>query len=169
LIRDSGELPIKGWFADGPFVRAEFLRQSDNGCITLVLHGSAPASRAYWGLLNVQTVEEAAEALRIRERIPKARAGAIARWCVNEAQPSLIEDLEAWAKTRQVDAVVWTALPPKFDKTDGRVPSADDVMRYLRGLTGPVRENAEQYVRRAPKQINTPYRQKIESGVSAPP
>jgi hypothetical protein len=163
LIWDRGELPTKGWFADGPFVRAEFLRQSDNGCITLVLHASAPASRACWALLDVQTVEEAAEALRIRERIPKAKAGTIARWCTNEAQPSLILDLETWAKTRQVDAVVWTALPPKFDKTDGRVPSTDDVVSYLRGCAGPVREKAEQYLRRAPKQINTPYRQKIEA------
>lgn len=158
LIWDSGKLPTKGWFADGPFVRAEFLRQSDNGCITLVLHASAPASRAYWALLDVQTVEEAVEALRTRERIPKTKAGAIARWCTNEAPPSLIENLVTWAKTKQVDAVVWTALPPKFDKTEHRVPSAEDVVNYLRGRTGSVREIAERYVRRAPKQINTPYR-----------
>ncbi len=163
LIWSKGELPTKGWLADGPLVRVEFLRQSDNGCVTLVLHASAPASRAYWALLDVQTVEDAVEALRMRERIPKTKAGAIGRWCIGEASPSLIVDLETWAKTKQLDAIVWTALPPKFDGSDGRVPSADDVVGYLRGRTGPVRENAEQYVRRAPKQISTPYRQKIEA------
>jgi hypothetical protein len=163
LVWNRCELPTKGWFADGPSVRAEFLRQSDNGCITLVLHGSAPASRAYWALLDVHTVEDAAEALRVRERIPKTKADAIGRWWTGDASPSLIVDLETWAKTKQVDAVVWTALSPKFEGTDGRVPSAHDVVSYLRSRTGSVREIAEQYVRRAPKQISTPYRQKIEA------
>lgn len=37
------------------------------------------------------------------------------------------------------------------------------VIEYLNGLTGKAREDAERYIRKAPSQIATKYRQSIES------
>ena len=56
--------------------------------------------------------------------------------------------------------VIWTALPPKF-RDEVRAPTADEVMTYLRDLVGPSRDRAEQYIRRAPRQIDTVLRRRI--------
>ena len=53
-------------------------------------------------------------------------------------------------------------MPPKFNGRENLVASADEVLTYLSGLNGEVRERAEQYIRRTPVQIATPYRQYIE-------
>ncbi len=54
------------------------------------------------------------------------------------------------------------ALPPKFNGEDNLIASADEVLTYLSDLNGEVRERAEEYIRRTPLQIATPYRRDIE-------
>jgi hypothetical protein len=61
-----------------------------------------------------------------------------------------------------LDAVVWTALPPKFKGKDDVVPSVVDVVQHLSDLPAEKRRNAEAYVRRTPLQIDTAYRRQIE-------
>ena len=61
------------------------------------------------------------------------------------------------------EAGVWTALPPKLETATGIAPSEDEVMDYIRGLTGARRTVAEQYVRRTPRQINTAFRRRMEA------
>jgi hypothetical protein len=56
---------------------------------------------------------------------------------------------------------VWTNLPPKFNDEDKRIPTAEEAVTYLRGLQGEKREKAEQYIRMAPKQVDTDYRRRI--------
>jgi hypothetical protein len=60
---------------------------------------------------------------------------------------------------------VWTSLPPKFGGVDDEVPSVDDVIAYLDALRGAERDEAEKYVRKAPLQIDTPYRQRIAAAL----
>lgn len=173
LVWDSRELPIhRQWFADGPLIKVEFLRQSKDGRITLVLHSSAEPVRSLWALMSVQTLEEAKKALAARERIPEQNiAKDIGSWSIGDANPSCIIDVAAWATSRGVEHIVWTALPPKFkfndkaknkDKNDN-YPTRDEVVTYLSELTGPTRDNAEKYIRRAPAQIDTAYRRYIEA------
>ena len=50
--------------------------------------------------------------------------------------------LVQWAASRGIQAVVWTALQPKF-KGQERTPTCDEVVEYLGGLTGVAHENAE--------------------------
>ena len=130
--------------------------------MTLVLDSAAAPVRLLWAQFDPLDLVAAKEALATREGIKK---GAIVRdvgsWVEGSADPALIPGLSAWAVAQGVDAVVWTALPPRFDKFAR--PSVDDVLKYLFALTGSVRDQAEKYVRRAPRQIDTEYRRRIEA------
>jgi hypothetical protein len=66
LVWDARELPIhRQWFADGPLIRVEFLRQSKDKRITLVLHDSAEPVRSLWALMSVHNLAEAKKHLRL--------------------------------------------------------------------------------------------------------
>lgn len=67
-----------------------------------------------------------------------------------------------WAERMNLDAVIWTALPPKF-KGGTRIPSVEEVISYLSGLSYEKRKHAETYIRMAPRQIDTDYRRKIQA------
>ena len=75
--------------------------------------------------------------------------------------PGSIPGLSEWAAFRDVQHVIWTALPPKFEGEE-MVPTADAVVSYLRQLEGDCRTRAENYIRCAPRKIRTEYREKIE-------
>ena len=77
-----------------------------------------------------------------------------------DKNPDCILGLEEWACARELEAVVWTALDPTF-KEDG--PIEDQVIKHLRALRGTKRDEAERYIRRAPRQIDTAIRRRIET------
>lgn len=159
LVWDPRELPVqRRWFADGPFVKVEFLRQSKGNRITLVLDSSASPVRSLWAVMDKTDVSGAKEALRSREG---CNAADIGTWLRGSNEPQNIIKLSQWAGAKGVDTVVWTALPAQF--RNGGAPTVDQVVDYLRGLSGAARDTAEAYVRRAPKQIDTSYRRKIEA------
>jgi hypothetical protein len=160
LIWDSRELPIqRKWFEDGPLLGAEFLRQSQDNRITLVLDESAVPVRSLWALMASGDLQGAKESLRAREG---CKIDHITSWSRGEACPPNIIEISQWAAVRGVESVIWTGLPPKFGGTK-KVPTVDEVISHLRGLSGPAKDNAERYVRRTPPQIDTAYRRRIES------
>lgn len=110
-------------------------------------------------------IETAAEALRRREGIGANRANQIGRWTAGGNSPDTIMNLPEWAASHSVEAVIWTALPPKFANNDGQVPTANDVIAHLDALTGAARDTAERYVRFAPRQIDTRVRRRIEAAL----
>ncbi|CUS37643.1 hypothetical protein [Candidatus Nitrospira nitrificans] len=164
LIWDPRSLPIqRQWFEDGPFVPVEFTRQSSDGRITLVVEPTAAPVRVLWALMLPTELQAAKEALRDREGITgndwRSRIGS---WERSEVTPQLVAGLSDWAQAHGLDAAVWTALGPKFNGNDTS-PTVDQVVQYLRTLTGATRDNAERYVRCAPRQIDTAYRRRIEA------
>jgi hypothetical protein len=171
LVWDPRELPVqREWFKDGPLVRVEFLRQSRDGRMTLVPDSSASVVCALWAVMYPTNLDEAKEALRKREDIPESNATKhIRAWSKGDAAPSLLVDLPRWAESRGIDSVVWTGLPPKFNSVNGRMPTVEEVVTYLSGLTGKMRNNAERYIRLAPPQIDTPYRRQIEAALQWTP
>lgn len=164
LVWDPRQLPIqRRWFEDGPFARVEFSRQSGDGRITLVIDQEAAPLRLFWAQMELSDIQSAREALRDREGITtKEWQRLIGVWQTGDQSPPSMPHVPAWAAARGVDAAIWTALGPKFRDEDRR-PTVDEVLIYLDGLTGTKRENAERYVRRAPPQIDSLYRKRIES------
>lgn len=172
LIWDPRRLPIQQpWFTDGPLAPVEFSRQSKNGRITLVIDMAAKHIPVLWARMNVTDCEEAMEALRAREEIPGSNwRSRIGCWHPDLVAPISIPSLPQWAKEHDISTVVWTALGPQYMEgeevhpTKSR-PSVDWVLSYLRGLTGEKRKLAEEYFRNAPPQIDTSYRQQVESAL----
>ncbi len=163
LVWRPETLPVGGqWYEDGPSLSVELARQSDNGRMTLVVVDGKPSCQVLWARLNVRTLDDARRVLSEREG-PGVNLKRVAFWSPNTESPrSETEVIGTWAIDRDIDAVVWTALGPRFDGVNGRVPTADEVVSYLRTLDGVRREEAEKYVREAPAQIRTPYRNAIE-------
>jgi hypothetical protein len=166
LVWDPRELPIRReWFKDGPFAPVEFARQSDDSRITLVIEPNAEPVRVLWAHMLPGDLEDGQKALRDREGIRGANSlSRIGSWSSGDSPPRDIPELPQWAEARGLDAVIWTALAPKFEGKD-RSPSGDEVIAYLRGLLGNVRDYARQYVERAPRQIDTGYRRQIEAAL----
>lgn len=161
LVWNPGELPIRRkWFEDGPLLPLEFARQSRDGRITLVLENKADLVRSLWSVFDTIDITVAKEALRRREgNIKPEHVGC---WRVGEEVPGIMGQLDQWANARGIAAVIWTNLPKKFSERD-RSPSEEEVLNYLKSLRGGARSSAEEYVRRAPKQIDTKYRRTIEA------
>lgn len=159
LVWDPRCLPISGeWHNNGPKIPLEFARQSQNGRLTLVIDPESPPTEVLWAALSVADLSEAVEALSCREGTPTDQP--IGRW-PNDSPYECTDIIEKWAQSRSFDGVVWTALRPKFGDQNGSRPSQGQAVDYLASLRGHRRHCAEEYVRRAPFQIDTPYRQAI--------
>jgi cation transport regulator ChaC len=168
LIWNPDKLPvISDWYTDGPWLPIEFARQSSDDRITLVCVAGFPLVQSLWALLSSSSLAEAREALREREGVPaKNIERDIGIWSAEHAsQSELAGEIGAWAAQRQLDAVVWTNLPPKFEGTDGRIPKVEQVIAHLSKLEDEKRFKAEQYIRKAPAQIRTAYRAQIEQAL----
>ena len=163
LIWNPRELRTEGsWRHDGPQLPVEFARLSQTGNVTLVIANGAALVVTLWTELPYGTVEQAVAALQRREGSGRESIGV---WTPkgpgSKTMPGFPQIAE-WAGRRPCDAVVWTALPPKWANELGRIPRLSEVVEYLRALGDPLRATAEQYVRMAPAQIQTRYRRAIE-------
>ncbi len=171
LIWDPQTLPMaSGWHTDGPQLPIEFARQSKEGHITLVVTEAASPVRVLWCELAAKTPKEGFTALVKRERITaRDPSRVIGLWTMGQDPVGPIAgSIAGWAAAKSIDAVVWTALGPKFGGED-RIPSQDEVVNCLTGLGGDVRRRAEEYVRCAPAQISTTYRTAIETAIGWTP
>lgn len=165
LVWDPRELPIRGsWFQDGSLIKVEFARQSQDGRITLVLTEQGTLVRSLWALMDCTNIEDAREALRAREGVPKNKPAFIGSFERGGDGPAPLAGCSEWLAHQQLDAIVWTALPPKFGETE-QVPTEVQVLDYLGDLRGAARDNAEQYIRKAPSQIDTDYRRAIKASL----
>lgn len=164
LIWLPGSLPTLGdWNTDGPELPVEFARQSRDGRITLVIEPKAERVPVLWTRLTVGSIDTARKALAEREEVCLAKhPRSIGYWSLEKAsQHRESVRIVAWAKAKGVDAVVWTELKSRFNGTL-MTPTCEEVVEHLRSLKEPERTKAKEYVRKAPKQIRTAYREVIE-------
>jgi hypothetical protein len=113
--------------------------------------------------LSISDLVHAREALRIREGIglKKTAAEYIGSWKTAATPRGPAKPIASWADKLGLDAVVWTALPPRYGN-ENRVPTVDEVVAHLSSLPREKRGIAERYVRMTPRQIDTEYRRAIE-------
>lgn len=156
--------PLKlasSWQPGGPLLPLEFVRNSDDsGELALVLHEAAPCVPTWWAWLDTNSLIEAREMLRQREKIQPELGYHVGSVPNPLGGPD--SRIARWMLDRGADAAVWTALPAKFGGISERAPSAHEALAYLASLQGEQRAWAEQYVRRTPKDIRTLYRALIE-------
>jgi len=111
-------------------------------------------------ILSVSRLDDAIAELAVREGCPTKLVG---YWdSAENSKFTHVKAIGCWARERNLDAVVWTALGARFMGIDGRVPSEEESIAYLSKLEGDVRRIAEEYIRKAPMQIRTPYRSLFE-------
>lgn len=165
LIWCQKALPVAGaWQADGPVMPIEFVRESNDKRVTLVIAPGAPPVQTLWSALDVETLAEAKAALATREGIATANIKhSIGAWSA-DVEARAIAGIGEWAEGKGFAHVVWTALKPKIG-TEYRTPTVAEVLAHLTGLSGTDRDRAEEYVRMAPRQIATPYRAAIEEAL----
>lgn len=161
LIWKPGELPVTGeWHADGPALPVEFCRIGDGGELATALCMNAAPVNVYWAGLADVSLPEAIAALRLREAIPDEREDGVGILLHPQSTPGM---LSAWAQDRRLDAVIWTALPPRYQHQEGLIPSCDEALAHLASLKGEAAEHAFDYIRRVPAQFDTAYRQRLQA------
>ena len=160
LIWRPGDLPVGDWRDDGPEIKVEFVRESTDHRLTLVLDPDAddPVT-SLWAPMTVCDLDTAITELADRERTGRDKIG---QWSTGQDDPERLPGLEVWATGREINHVIWTALEPQFRRNQGVRPTKDQAVDHLRNLTGHDRVKAEQYVRRTPRQIRTAYRRRFE-------
>lgn len=163
LVWDPGMLRcVDVWKTDGPKLPVEFARTSRDGRLTLVLTPGVQPVPTLWTVLDYDSPEEARSALADRE---SSQIHAIGLWPKAALRYSLgAETIHEWAADRRLDAVVWTALRPKFGGKNGVAPdSPAAAISYLRGLDPKTLSKALKYIREAPAQVNTGFRAALEA------
>lgn len=166
LIWDPGSLAITGdWHKDGPVLPIEFARVSKGNRLTLVIHPEADPIPTLWAMMSKKELGDARDNLRVREGEPPLEC--IGWVCRDDAvcgksgyEHSVV--IREWMVSRGIDCVIWTALECNFPTRLQEEFSVRRALCHLQKLSGQERQQAEEYIRRAPAQVRTRVRQAVE-------
>lgn len=148
------------WFEDGPILPIEFTRISSNNRVTLIIDKKAKPVRTLWALMTTTSLDDAKKSLKQREGVPHIYTIHSVERNTNTKEPIQII-IKEWLNEKKLDCAIWTGL--SFSKeTDNKRPSVTQILEHLRNLDTNERRKAEEYVRRAPRQIDTEYRRQIK-------
>lgn len=169
LLWKTGPLRLASpWRPDGPRLPIEFCRVGDSGELSTALSDSAGLQDTWWALLDARDIDTAREQLRQREQIDASRPDWVGT-LPGRSEGAHAQRIAQWMSGMPVDAVVWTALPPRIDGVEGRHPDAGEAVAYLMSLGGETRGHAEDYVRRTPASLATGTRRAIEAALGWTP
>lgn len=169
LVWNPEGLPLcSGWHAGGPELPVEFARQSANKRMTLVICPGLLRVPTRWAVLDVPDLNSAKRALAVREwdralKNPSWIEKYVGYWeRATDSRHGMESDvIAAWGSGRGLDGVVWTNLPCRINGANQAMPSEHEVIESLSSLHGQERELAEEYVRKAPSEVDTLYRRRI--------
>ena len=166
---DTRDLPLaSNWHNDGPMLPIEFARESGGRRMTLVICEDRSRVQTLWALADATDIATARLQLGVREHptaTPQWMETEIGFWDRQSGRSHGREvgEIAAWAEAKGLAGAVWTNLQCGFRgrARRGVMPTGNAVVAHLQGLVGDERSKAEEYVRRAPPQIQTPFRQLI--------
>lgn len=170
LIWDPRQLPYKGkWLTGGPELPLEFSGVSRDGCLTLVIdlkHGERVPTRYVES--SRSNLGDAIADLRDREGTITKKIGFvhIVAGTNSSAEFSdhadIFSEVTEWCKAMGFDTAVWTGLPPQFERETGKIFSVENAVAYLQGLPRTVSKHAFNYIRNAPREVDTPLRRRLK-------
>lgn len=154
-----------GWLTDGPIILIEFARISKDGRLTLVISPNGSEAQTLYTFSKHETLDEAVLNLAVREGSVRKSIG----WYdknINQFYDKNFKfqrNILDWINNKEIDAVIWTNLPENWkEKTNNRI-------EYLKELKGKESVLAEEYIRKAPIQIQTEFRVMIEKELNWKP
>lgn len=148
------------WFEDGPILPIEFTRISNDNRVTLIIDTKAKPIRTLWTFMTCNNIDEAKKSLIEREGVKKDSL----IHCVNqddETSDEIHTEIQNWLKKKSIDSAIWTGLSYSR-KTNKNRPSIERIISHLNEIEYNERQIAEEYIRKAPRQIDTEYRRLIE-------
>jgi len=171
LIWKPEPMKIDGrWHFDGPLLPIEFARISkdlntNRERLTLVLYDDAKQIPVLWVMLENTDLNSAILNLAGREgckldSIGFVRCDKLESNC--RVIPSLSRPIRDWATSKKLDAVIWTDLPSNFYERTGSLLTEYNLIQYLRNIRKSGNKDAIDYVKNAPVQIKTRFRDIIE-------
>ena len=171
LVWDPRQLPHSGeWHTGGPVLPIEFSRVSKDGRLTLVVDSQdGCALPVRFSTSNRDDLHDTIADLRDREGTLRRCIGfVLADGSSNsrlefDERADIVKVVSSWCQSRDFDAAVWTALLPQFQEQTGKPFNVANAVAYLRTLPKGSRENALDYIRKAPQEIDTPLRQALLS------
>ncbi|HEY4058073.1 MAG TPA: hypothetical protein VGM39_15770 [Kofleriaceae bacterium] len=157
------------WLADGPALPLELARlvTAPDEYPSWVITPGSTTSTVLYAPLSIRrdqsfdldrALHSAVHGLAVREGVSDTSIG---RWPSTNAY-ECVDVIAAWAQSRAIAGVVWTALPPKWSGVE-RAPSEAEILGLLRGLVKrDAADYAEHYIRTTPAQTTSPFRTAIE-------
>lgn len=155
------------WLADGPVLPLEFSRVSGETrkrALTLVIDPDNGVNcTVQYAMSTRKDPDDAIVDLRCREGTVMRRMGFWFADARSTCQPPVPETIPIWAKSKSIDAVVWTGLPTNFKDETSEDFSVDAAIRHLQNLSAEGKALAAEYVWRAPDLVQTPLRAALQS------
>ncbi|WP_118136077.1 hypothetical protein [Oceanicella sp. SM1341] len=152
----------------GPALPMEFSRISPKRLMGLVLcldPGQGADCPTHAIASRRASLDAAIADLALRERAPAERIGHV---CLRSGArhtrlPEVAERVADWCAATGRDAAIWTDLDPNFAATAGAPFRHDTAEAWLRGLTGPSRDEAVRYITLAPAASDTALRRHLRT------
>jgi len=167
-IRPEFDDQHEPWKYDGPQLKVEFSRisQSRYDALTLVIDSKngVPCTVAY-AKSNRIDLEDTICDLRCREGTARSNIGFLFADCSRQYGRDLesLEIVRSWAKSKELDVVVWTDLESNFKKVCGKRFTVDAALEHIQALDKKAKSHAAEYVWRAPDFIDTPLRRALQT------
>lgn len=159
LIWDSRELniPREKWNKDGPALPIELSRKSADGRVTLIIDKKAELQTVFWVELEQKDLDTARCLLAKREGTKFEKIHFINVGASIDKKDQIESCVLDWLKIKKLESAIWTGL----SYADSVAPTETEIIEHLSKLVGCDKERAEEYIRKAPAQIDTVYRRKI--------
>lgn len=161
LIWCPGALKLRTrWHRDGPWLPIEFARISSADRVTLVIHPGSRIQQTLWAIADADNIQEVRQDLHQREGTGPTAIHACT--LAGDFSLGVTEDTKlamgGWLKVHaEIEGCVWTGLASNWQAKRARDFSVADAVRYLKEL--PDSDRAREYVRCAPRQIQTDVRE----------